>query len=238
VPAKSRVIGPDAATAENARLARVLKDGGYREIEVFKNDRQTYSALIRLDGQFYVLKIPRERNNRLWQRLLSLFRSSEAVRHYHSMVRLRDLGFNGPEPVLALEQRRLGAVVDSCLLYRFRKGRKATREDAALVLPYLLALHEAGYLRNDPHAKNYLIDDGNVVFIDFRLKRPIFLRRFRLHRELAQFLKTSPSAWDLLPGNVSRSWSMRLAVGLDKVFRIVRHSRRRLRSWFRVESEA
>ena len=235
--AKWRVTGQDAVTADGERLARALKHGEYSEIEVFKNDRQTYSALIRLDAQLYVIKIPKERNNRLWQRFLSLFRASEAVRYYRSMVRLRDLGFHAPEPVVALEKRWLGVVVDSCLIYRYRNGRKATSEDAALVLPNLLALHKTGYLRNDPHAKNYLIDHDSVVFIDFRLKRPVLLRRFRLYRELAQFLRTSPLAWDLLPGEISHSLLLRLAVGLDEVFRSVRHARRRLRSRFRVNSE-
>ena len=233
--AKRHVMGPTGQATYNERLARAIEDCDYQEVEVFKDDRQTYSALILLDGNSYVLKIPRDRNNRLWQRLLSLFRASEAVRHYRSMVRLRELGLSGPEPVVAIEQRRWGAVIDSCLLYRFSKGRKATRDDARLILPHVLALHEAGYLRNDPHAKNYLIDDEDVIFIDFRLKRPLLLRRFRLQRELALFLKTSPAAWDYLPEDVKRSCSLRLAVVFDEAARVARHTRRRLRGRSRLD---
>jgi len=235
VTAERRVTGPAGETSDNERLSRALEDGDYQEVEVFKDNRQTYSALIRLHGQSYVLKIPRDRNNRLWQRVLSLFRASEAARHYRSMARLRELGLKGPEPVVAVERRRWGVVLDSRLLYRFRKGRKATREDAPLILPHLLALHDAGYLRNDPHAKNYLIDDGDVVFIDFRLTRPVLLRRFRLQRELALFLKTSPAAWDYLPGDIVCSWSLRLAVAFDEAARLIRHARRRLRGRSRLD---
>ena len=232
--AKWQVTGRAGQTAMNERLARALEDGDYREVEVFKDDRQTFSALICLDGDAYVLKIPRDRNNRRWQRLLSVFRASDAVRHYHSMARLQELGLSGPEPVIAVEKRRWGMVIDSRLLYRFREGRKATREDGPLILPHLLALHDAGFLRNDPHAKNYLIDDGEVVFIDFRLTKPLLLRRFRLRRELALFLKTSPSAWHHLPRDVADSWSLRLAVAFDEAARVIRHARRRLRERSRL----
>lgn len=231
---KRLVLGPSGQLTDNIRLTEAIESGDYEEVEVFKDDRQTYSALICLDGHSYVLKIPRDRNNRRWQRVLSMFRVSEAVRHYRSMLKLPELGLSGPEPVVAIEKRRWGMVVHSLLLYRFRQGRKATREDARLVLPHLLALHDSGYLRNDPHAKNYLIDNGDVIFIDFRLTRPVFLRRFRLQRELALFLKTSPLAWDYLPEAAKNSWSLRLAVAYEEALRVIRYGRRRIRGRSRL----
>lgn len=229
LPSRWRVIGRAEQTAVGMRLIDALEAGNQRAVTVFKDNRQTFSALIELDGNAYVLKIPRDRNNRPWQRLLSALRPSEAVRHYHSMRQLEELSLSGPEPIVAVEKRHRGLVVDSALLYRFREGRSATERDAALILPQLLALHDAGYLRNDPHAKNYLIDNGAVVFIDFRLTRPRLLRRLRLRRELALFLKTSPEAWNHLPEHLARCWWLQLAVVLDEAARFVRHSRRRLR---------
>ncbi|WP_196800646.1 lipopolysaccharide core heptose(II) kinase RfaY [Thioalkalivibrio sp. ALMg11] len=195
---------------------------------MFKNDGQTYSGLVEIEGQTYVLKVPHARNSRLSQRLMSFFRPSSAVRQMESMVQLRQLGLRTPEPVCAGERRAMGMLTDSFLLYEYAEGRKATRDDAALLTPELLRLHEMGYTRNDPHAKNYLIDDEGVVFIDATLRRPRLFRTMRLRRELIRFTSTSPTALAYIPDRITSSWAYQLARGFTGVTQWWKHTRRRL----------
>ncbi|WP_296756594.1 phosphotransferase [Thioalkalivibrio sp.] len=211
------------------RLFQAVVDGTFVEKMVFKSDGQTYSGLIEIEGQTCVLKIPRGRNRRLSQRLMSFFRPSVAVRQMQSMVQLAQLGLRTPEPVCAGERRAMGILTDSFLLYEYAEGRTATRDDAALLTPELLRLHELGYTRNDPHAKNYLIDERGVVFIDTILRRPRLFRTLRLSRGLIRFTSSSPMALEHIPDRITSSWAYRLARVFTGVTQWWKHRRRGLR---------
>jgi len=215
------------------QLAESIVEKHYHAIRVFKDDSQTYSAQISIDGNRFILKIPRNRNNRPWERFLTLFRSSEAVRHYHSMGKLIQLGFQAPEPVLAAEKRVNGVVTDAFLLYCFAEGRNAGEADIPQVTSELIRLHETGYMRRDAHLKNYLMQDGEVVFIDFRLTRPRLFRQIRLQRELVIFLVTTPQALAHVPVEIQESLSFRIARRLHTLFAALKRSRRRIRRQLR-----
>ena len=209
----------------------------YSELRVLKSDRQTYSAQIEVKGKPLVLKIPRARNARPWHRFLSLFRRSEAVRHYYSMRKLQSLGFHCPEPVLAAEQRKNGFLLCSFLLYHYIEGDKPGAEHEKQIVSELLRLHSQGFLRRDPHAKNFLINGDQVIFIDFRLSRPLLFRQIRLHRELSAFLRTSPNALAYVPNHIQKSWAFLIGQTLDQVLTRYKHGRRRLRARLRNSGE-
>jgi len=222
-----RLYRPDARSDAD-HVFKAVVDGALAENRVLKSDGQTYAGLVEVDGQLYVLKVPRARNRRIWQRLLSLFRIGTAVRQMESMLRLRQLGLRAPQPVCAGERRSLGMLVDSFLVYEYAEGRMAMRDDAHLVTPELLRLHEMGYLRNDPHAKNYLIDDAGVVFIDATLSRPRLFRTLRLRRELIRFVSSSPMAVAYVPERITHSRAYRLAHVFTSVTQWWKHTRRGL----------
>lgn len=222
---------------EAVRLADALERRAFNVISVFKDERRTYIARIDIDGQDCMYKIPRGRNHRPWERVLTLLRDGEAFRHFRSMEKLRRLGLSGPEPLLAVQRRAKGMVVDSSLLYRHVEGERADERHAALVTPELLRLHSLGYLRRDAHAKNYLIRGNEVVFIDFRLRRPRVFRRLRTRIELSKYLRTMPAGWDHVPDTIRHSWSMRLARRLDRLITGIKRGRRRLKATISGDSE-
>lgn len=142
-----------------------------------------------------VVKIPRARNRRRWERFLTLFRDGEAFRRFRDFRQLREMGFNCPEAVMAAEKRTSGMVTDGFYVYRFVRGRLADNRDYRLIAPELLRLHRRGYIRRDPKSDNYLIDDdGRVFFIDFKLKKPRILNRVRCVTEYRRFLRYCPEA--------------------------------------------
>jgi len=211
------------------RLAKTLVEGRYQEKEVFKDNAQSYVARVEAAGMDCMVKIPRARNRRIWQRFLSLFRESEALQYYNSMQTLRGMNFGCPAPLIAVEKRRAWRVATHSLFaYQYVEGRKCTESDAAVILPELLRLHEKGYLRGDPHKKNYLISNNAVVFIDARIRQPKLFRKLQMHRELAVFLNTSPGGIHHVPAEIKHSASFRTAWTIDRIMRYIRHSRRRI----------
>lgn len=192
-----------------------------------KNNRHNFVA--RVDDSSphgLVLKIPRKRNKRTWERLMTLFRNGEALRVFDSHCRLQQLGFHCPDPVLAAEKRRYGMVTDSFILYRYLPGTPASSGDAAAVSSELMALHEKGYTRGDPKAINFLVSDGQVAFIDFKLSRPRLFRQHNFRMEYAHFLHTMPEGLRYLSAEEQQATAFRFAVWLRRTISDLKRKKR------------
>ncbi|WP_323751843.1 lipopolysaccharide core heptose(II) kinase RfaY [Marinobacter sp.] len=196
---------------------------------VFRDNRRTLSARIATEHGAVLLKIPRARNGRRWERILTFFRGSDAVRSFFQLRQMQEMGFSAPYPLMACEKRQSGFVVDAFLCYRFVEGRPAEAEDAGLVLDALRKLHRAGYLRTDAQRANFLIDDDQVVFIDFRLKRSRFFARLQQARELDRFIRSCPEAEGYLTREEQASIWLRLAHRLENFSFSVREFKRVMR---------
>ncbi len=194
--------GPDRAE----QLLAGITTGNLDFDETYKDQRKGLVATFTHPGLGkLVLKIPRARNRRGWERFLTLFRDGEAFRRFRDFRRLREMGFQCPEPILAAEKRVSGMVVDGFYVYRFVPGRLADNRDYRLIVPELLRLHHRGYIRRDPKSDNYIIDDGGrVFFIDFKLKKPRIFNRVRCVTEYRRFLRSCPEGIafrDQVPGS-------------------------------------
>lgn len=222
-------------TAENSRtgplksLVDRILDNKIEAQHVFKDHQRTLSARIQLNDQSIMLKIPRARNRRNWERFLTLFRSGEGVRIHRNLTLLQELGLNAPYPLLAGEKRKFGFVVDSFACYAFEEGQPAGANDAEKVLLALLHLHQLGYIRTDPQSANFLLSDRGVVFIDFRLKKPMMFPALNKNLELAKFLRVYPEARNFLPTNKARSLSFRFAEWLEWRLFCIRRGKRGLK---------
>lgn len=211
------------------QLAAAVLDHTVDIQEAYRDNKRTLSARFRFDGQALVLKIPRARNARMWERMLTWFRLSESFRIFNSQLILRNLGFSGPVPVLAASQRIMGCVVDSFVVYEYLEGAKAQDKDAQAVMEALICLHEQGYLRGDPQLANFIVKDGKILFIDFKLKKASFWPRLQTHMELAQFLKKCPAAYSHLPVRISQSRVFRIASFFQRVKSAIRKQRRQIK---------
>jgi hypothetical protein len=107
--------------------------------EVYKDSKKCLVAKFKCDilDDYLIIKVPRARSNQIWERFLTLFRYGESIRLFNDLQKMKDLGFNGPLPVLAAERRRYGVVVDGFIIYYYIEGRIATPDDVDLIAPEL-----------------------------------------------------------------------------------------------------
>lgn len=218
-----------ADTATSKGLVDELLDGRYQREHVFRDNWRTLSACIRVSGNLVMLKVPRARNQRLWERCLSIFRGSDALRSFRHLQQMKEMELYAPTPVLAGEKRQIGFVTDSFVCYHYVDGRPAGPEDVPVVLEALRKLHQQGYLRTDAQIANFLIAGDSVVFIDFRLKKPWFLPALQKARELDRFLRSCPDARDALTEKEASSRWMRVARWLEDLNFGIRRLKRRFR---------
>lgn len=219
----------DRATSQKL-VEKVFNDELPRE-KVFRDNWRTLSARVRFQDEPLLLKVPRARNRRKWERFLTRFRESDAVRTFRHIELMRAMGFAAPDPVLACERRLGGFVVDSFVCYRFVEGRPAGPEDADKILAALKSLHQRGYLRSDAQLANFLMVEDVVLFIDFRLKKTWFLPKLQKARELDRFLRSCPGSRPLLsPEEASSNW-LWLASRLENASFALRNMKKRMREW-------
>ncbi|MDX1551153.1 MAG: hypothetical protein R3198_00900 [Marinobacter sp.] len=226
----------DANTSR--RLLEAVVDGTVIQKHVFRDNWRTLSAKLDFEGRSLLLKVPRARNTRSWERFLTRFRGSDAFRTFFHLETMASMGFRAPQPVLAAELRFKGVVVDSFVCYGFVEGRPAGLGDADKVLDALRALHQRGYIRSDAQLANFLIEQNSVVFIDFRLKKPRFLPKLQKAREVDRFLRSCPEGRYLLsPKEASSGW-LWLASRLEDVSFGLRNLKRRIRARRKAERRA
>lgn len=211
------------------RLMDAVLDNGLARETVYRDNNRTLSARVRFEGSSLLLKVPRSRNGRRWERFLTYFRESDALRTFRQLELMSRMGFAAPIPVLACERRQIGAVTDSFVCYQFVEGRPAEASDAPKVLACLRALHQCGYLRNDAQLANFLVAGETVTFIDFRLKKIRLLPKLQKARELNRFLRSCPEARHLLSRKEAASGWLWLASLLENASFGVRNLKRQIR---------
>lgn len=187
----------DVWTLWSAQDAIALLDAISRdqlpEAMVLRNNRHSRCVRFQFAGQDLLLKEPKSRNKRFWERMLSALRGSESRRIAKSMLKLKALGLVGPTPVLFAERYAGPFVTHSYVVYAFLQGRPTEAKDAPQVAQALLQLHALGYVRNDAKTANFVMTANQEVgFIDFKLKRPQTWVSLRTSIELAQFLISHP----------------------------------------------
>ncbi len=121
----------------------------------------------------WVLKSPRWKDRRTINRLTTLYRAGEACQAFVGALRLQSLGVTVPEPVMQMERRRGGMVVESWWLYRFAAGGPCREEDWPQVISLLGRLHAAGLKHRDPHLANWIQQDGQVTALDCNPRRAL-----------------------------------------------------------------
>lgn len=217
-------------------IARQLMDDCLNQkleiVDELKNNPHNFVARVNTSSLAdVVLKEPRKRNKRRWERAMTRFREGEALRVFDSHLKLDELSFHCPEAVLAAELREHGVVTKSFLLYRYQEGAPATADDAEGVAHELQRLHSLGYTRGDPKAQNFLVHQGKVYFIDFKLSRPTFFRRHSTRMEFAHFLHTMPEGIHYLPEAERNAMGFRFAVWLRRTISDLKRKKREWREY-------
>ncbi|MGL6023642.1 MAG: lipopolysaccharide core heptose(II) kinase RfaY, partial [Cetobacterium sp.] len=155
-------------------LIKKIQNRDYKEIKKLKDDQRSRVHLIKIENKKYVYKEPIEKNNKIWQRLLSVFRGGESKREFLNCEKIKKLGFLGPNPIVAFEKKRFLMTVDSFFLMEYVDGETSKIEHVDLVVKNLNAIHEKGYLHGDSQLSNFIIKEKKVYLIDCKLSRNLY----------------------------------------------------------------
>ena len=127
--------------------------------------------LIDFNGESLILKEPVEKNKRKWIRFTTLMRKSEALQSCMSMLKLQEIGIGSNRPLVVVEKKRLGMVVDSWYLCSFVDGEACVAMDSQSVVNTLNKIHQSGYLHGDPQIRNFLRKNTGIQVIDAKMNK-------------------------------------------------------------------
>lgn len=195
----------------NFNLPNKIKNKEFTILKILKDDNRSYVLLIEVDGESYVYKVPREKNRRVWQRFLSLFRGSESRREYNNSLKRSKLGFQGATPIMYWEKRVFGMSFDSFFISSYLEGRSATISDLSLVRDELERIHKKGYLHGDSQLDNFMILKEEVYLIDVKLIR----NKYGKAGEIYEFIYLEESCHKEIDIYDKTTLSYKLAKGLN-----------------------
>lgn len=159
---------------ENSKeILSLILEKKYEDISILKNDKRSFVKVIGIKGNTYVLKIPREKNNRKWQRIINIFRGSDSFRSFQMMSKLEKLGIESTKAIIAAE-KRTPFVVDSLLVMELLEGEEIHEEYYPKVIEKLEEIHKKGYLHGDSQIQNFMLKDDKIYSIDLRLQKNIY----------------------------------------------------------------
>jgi tRNA A-37 threonylcarbamoyl transferase component Bud32 len=98
--------------------------------------------------------------------MTTLYRAGEAKRVFTRTLKLWDAGLAVPRPILQMERRRFGMVVESWFVYCYEPGRRCSKRHLPQVTAILDRLHRLGYTHGDPHPRNWVQHEECVVALD------------------------------------------------------------------------
>jgi len=144
-----------------------------RITQELKNNSRSLLVLIDYNGKPILLKNPREKNTRKWIRFTTLYRQGEAFRNLSNLATLTTLQIESNKPLLAMQKRRWGMVVDSWLVYAFKSGRPSGEAQYPDVVQKLKHFHDHNLLHGDAQIENFIADNDTIVTLDAHLKKPL-----------------------------------------------------------------
>lgn len=163
---------------ENIPLYNAIENTEYKILKTLKNDHRSSVFYIEIDNanlleyeKRVVLKIPKEKNKRAWQRFLSIFIGSESKREFIRCENILKNNFLGALPIIAVEKRCGIIVKDSYFVSSYINGESNGYENIVLALNELYKVHKAGYLHGDAQLSNFIILGEHVYLIDCKFKR-------------------------------------------------------------------
>ena len=187
---------------------KIILDKKYNTIKILKDDKRSLVEIIEINEGKFVLKIPKEKNNRKWQRFVNIFRGSDSFRNYHTMDKLEEIGISSTKALFAAEIRS-PFVTDSFLIMELLEGEYIGSEDYQRVIKELSNIHSKGYLHGDSQIQNFMLKDDKIYSIDLRLQKNIYGNIGKMYEFI--YLRESCKEIDEYYDEIRNRWSFKIA---------------------------
>ena len=187
---------------------KIILDKKYNTIKILKDDKRSLVEIIEINEGKFVLKIPKEKNNRKWQRFVNIFRGSDSFRNYHTMDKLEKIGISSTKALFAAEIRS-PFVTDSFLIMEVLEGEYIGSEDYQRVIKELSNIHSKGYLHGDSQIQNFMLKDDKIYSIDLRLQKNIYGSIGEMYEFI--YLRESCKEIDEYYDEIRNRWSFKIA---------------------------
>ncbi|MFA6708567.1 MAG: lipopolysaccharide core heptose(II) kinase RfaY [Fusobacterium sp.] len=151
-----------------------FKNNNFKILKTLKDDNRSLVQLISIKNQLYILKVPKEKNKRKWQRFLSFFREGESKREFENLKKIKNLGFNSPRPFFSLEYKKYGMTLDSLLVSEYILGKESSLNDLEKVVDTLNKIHSYHFLHGDSQLTNFMVSNNQIFLIDSKFSKNIY----------------------------------------------------------------
>lgn len=195
----------------NDQMAKDLFDSAqnkkYVLTKTLKDNHRSSVKHVQINSNDLVLKVPKEKNERIWIRFLTLFRLGESFKNLKSMNLLYDIGVKTTTPIIAAEKRSFGMVVQSWLLYSYLDGTSCLDRPQTYpqVIGTLKSIHKKGYTHGDPQIRNFIEKENEIYVIDTNPKKA-GLTGFDFGYEWAYLRKSAPGIEGLFSEILESGW--------------------------------
>ncbi|MGF6905619.1 lipopolysaccharide core heptose(II) kinase RfaY [Fusobacterium sp. PH5-44] len=177
-------------------LGKKIIDKKYKLVRVFKNTKRNYVALISIDGEYYVLKEPRNEFRLIQRKIMTFFKDGEAVttlKNIRNHIEKYDI-VEYVTPYVAITKRNLGFINYSGLLMEYCNGEAvgeyydevSDRYKKNKVVEIMIRIHEFGLYHGDMNAYNFNLVDDAVRILDTQGKK-MCLGNYRAHYDMLTF---------------------------------------------------
>jgi len=144
-------------------------------VKVLKDDNRSRVLLVNFQGEKLVVKEPREKNRRRWQKFLSVFRGSSSYLELKNCNKIIENGFLGAKGILVAEKTKGFWVDDSYFVSSYIEGVEGSIDYLKVISEELERIHSRGYLHGDSQLVNFMVGrDGKVYLIDCKLSKNIY----------------------------------------------------------------
>ncbi len=166
--------GKDFVSYFEKKLIFEIENKNFKIVKILKDNYRSSVYLIEIFDKKYIYKIPKEKNEKFWQRILSLFRGSESYRNFISCQNILKNGFLSPKPFLSFTKTFLGFTIYSYFIMEYIDGFMPKKPDIFKVVNLLNEIHKKGFLHGDSQTTNFIIKNDKIYILDSKFNKNLF----------------------------------------------------------------
>lgn len=189
----------------NKLIGEKIIDNNFDVINILKDTKRNYVAIVEIDNTKYVLKEFRSEIIIPQRRVMTFFKDGEALTTLKNGLEALEEGIiELVKPLIALVNRK-GTIGKSYLLMEYIDGNKIqTKKDVEKIIKIIKKVHNLGRYHGDLNTSNFIRVDKDIKIIDTQMKKEKYFwlkrsRDFLILKEDSLVLELKISLNELYP---------------------------------------